>query len=309
MSHHPGFGPEDAEAAFSFLGDGLRLSILRSLADHARDAGPAAEAMAYSDLRRAVDEEDSGKFSYHLGKLTGRFVEQVPGGYRLREPGREAIRLLERGAVSGDASLSPTTLDRECPLCGASVRVVYGDHHLYTTCTDCAGLFGEGCPEGTLTGIAVPPATVGGREPDELFVRAHRLFERRLWSMFDGLCVECGGDVHRRLDRCDSHEHPNDGVCPACNAGYPALASLVCDTCGRGRVSHPLFGRTDAPRLHDLLAAAGTDDAWERFAVALSWEPIDREDGAVAFRPPDGVRVGDDRAATPIVDPDLTLRW
>ncbi|WP_435065995.1 ArsR/SmtB family transcription factor [Halobaculum sp. EA56] len=303
---------EPAEAAFSFLGDGLRLAILRALAEREARAGPREDAMAYSDLRRAVGERDSGKFSYHLGKLTGRFVEKTPEGYRLREPGRETVRLLERGVVDGDADLDAAPVAARCPLCDARVRVTYGDHHLFACCSECAGLFGaDECPEGTVTGIVLPPAVVEDLDPTPLFERAHRVFERRLRPMFEGVCLECGGEVDGRLRRCPDHDPGPSGICPECETASPLLAELVCETCGRGRVSHPLFGN---PGADDVDAtgdgtwtgpavagdAGGTAAAWDRFGSFLAWTPTAREDGAVAFDPPSG-------DGQVVVSPDLRV--
>lgn len=302
---------ERAVDAFSFLGDGLRLSILRALAEREARAGPRTDPMAYSDLRRAVGERDSGKFSYHLGKLTGRFVEKTPGGYRLLEPGRETVRLLERGIVDDDADLEAEPVDARCPRCGGDVHVIYADHHLFTCCSICEGLFGaDEPPPGTLTGIVLPPTIVEQLDPTSLFHRAHQVFERRLRPMVEGLCLECGGVVDGRLRRC--HDHARDGMCSDCHTAYPVLAEVVCETCGRGRVTHPLFGNPTAdavdagvelaPRRHRENADDATsgeaettdgwnadgEAAWRRFGAFLSWSVHPREDGSVAFDPPNG---------------------
>ncbi|SHH69175.1 DUF7351 domain-containing protein [Halobaculum gomorrense] len=278
-----------AEDAFAFLGDGLRLSILRALASREPRAGPRSDAIAYSDLRRAVGERDSGKFSYHLDKLTGRFVEKTDGGYRLREPGREAVRLLDRGVVDGPIDFHAAPVGARCPFCDGNVRVRYNDHHLVSYCTGCEGLFdADEVPDGTLTGIVLPPATIEGTDPESLFRRAHRVFRRRLRPMFDGICLECGGDVERSMRCCLDHGGAPGTTCDACGTASPRLAELVCGTCGRGRVSHPLFGN---PGADDVGAAAGEPserDAWNRFAAFLTWTPETTEAAAVAFERPDG---------------------
>ncbi|WP_348609374.1 DUF7351 domain-containing protein [Halobaculum rarum] len=311
--------------AFSFLGDSLRLSILRALADREARAGPRTDPIAYSDLRRAVDERDSGKFSYHLGKLTGRFVEKTSKGYRLLEPGRETVRLLERGVVDGDADLEAEPVDARCPRCGGDVHVIYADHHLFTCCSACEGLFGaDECPSGTLTGIVLPPPIVEQLDPTPLFRRAHQVFERRLRPMIEGICLECGGTVDGRLSRCPDHDP--DGICSDCHTAYPVLAEVVCGTCGRGRVTHPLFGNPGADGVDTRRGpngewpASGTDaareevdsdggavewnaegdTAWRRFGAFLTWSAVPQEDGAIAFEPPEGGR-------RVVVAPDLRV--
>jgi len=314
---------ERAVDAFSFLGDDLRLSILRTLADRESRAGPRTNPMAYSDLRRAVGERDSGKFSYHLGKLTGRFVEKTSGGYRLLEPGRETVRLLERGIVGDDTVLDAEQVDARCPRCGGDVHVIYADHHLFTCCSACAGLFGaDECPPGTLTGIVLPPTVVEQLDPTPLFRRAHWVFERRLRPMIDGICLECAGVVDGRLRRCLDHEP--EGICSDCLSSYPVLAEVVCETCGRGRVTHPLFGNPGADGVgpghvpDDDRSASGRDAAvgerdsgdraaerdgagdaaWRRFEDFLTWSADPQGDGSVAFEHPNG----GDRV---VVAPDL----
>ncbi|GAA0218483.1 hypothetical protein GCM10009000_036720 [Halobacterium noricense] len=298
---------ERAVDAFSFLGDDLRLSILRVLAEHEERAGPRTDPMAYSDLRRAVGERDSGKFGYHLGKLVGRFVEKTPGGYRLLEPGRETVRLLERGIVDGDADLEAEPVDARCPRCGGDVHVIYADHHLFTCCSACEGLFGaDECPSGTLTGIVLPPTAVEQLDPTPLFRRAHRVFERRLRPMVDGICLECGGVVDGRLRQCLDHDR--DGICPDCHAAYPVLAEVVCETCGRGRVTHPLFGNPGADgidarperRGEPAEPTAAGEAAWRRFGEFITWSASPREDGTVVFEPPEG-------GSGVVVAPDLRV--
>lgn len=283
MPDTPTGRPEDA---FAFLSDGLRLSILRELAEREPRAGPRADAMPYSDLRRAVDERDSGKFGYHLDKLTGRFVEKVDEGYRLREPGREAVRLLDRGVVDALVDFQAVPVDADCPFCGGGVHIRYSDHHLISYCTECDGLLdADEVPDGTLSGIVLPPAMVKGRDAEPLFRRAHRVFERRLRPMFDGLCLECGGVVDRSLRRFAGRGA--DGPSSR-SVGYPVIAELVCETCGRGRMSHPLFGNPAADSVDAAPDGRRAESAWDRFAAFLTWEQVNADAGAVAFGRSDG---------------------
>jgi hypothetical protein len=62
----------------------LRLEILFALW-----AAPE-HSLAFSDIRTAVGEQDSGRFTYHLEQLTDHFVTEVDGEYVLQYAGPTA---------------------------------------------------------------------------------------------------------------------------------------------------------------------------------------------------------------------------
>lgn len=64
-------------AVFAFLGNDVRLAILESLYDRTVAAGPMTESATYSAIREDAGVADSGRFSYHLDKLTDRFVAKT----------------------------------------------------------------------------------------------------------------------------------------------------------------------------------------------------------------------------------------
>ena len=102
----------DPAAAFALLGDATRLRILRELWEAQRDAPD--EGVPFEALRERAGVDDSGRFNYHLGKLTGRFVERGDDGYRLRFAGVPFARLFVGGfllaAVGWFAALFAPTL-------------------------------------------------------------------------------------------------------------------------------------------------------------------------------------------------------
>jgi len=61
----------DPESAFMVLSHDLRLEILLALWD------ASGFSLSFSELRKAVDERDSGGFNYHLSKLLGHFVAET----------------------------------------------------------------------------------------------------------------------------------------------------------------------------------------------------------------------------------------
>lgn len=92
----------DPKAAFSVLADGSRIEILRALwkAD--------GQEATFSELRAAVGMDDSGKFNYHLGKLTDQFVHKTAEGYELRSVGRNVVGSLLSGAYTMEARTDRT---------------------------------------------------------------------------------------------------------------------------------------------------------------------------------------------------------
>jgi DNA-binding HxlR family transcriptional regulator len=85
---------ESATRALELLGDGTRLATLRAVA--------AAEGpVSFSALRRTVGVDDSGRFNYHLRRLTGVYVERNEAGYTLLPAGRDALAAVAMlGAVA-----------------------------------------------------------------------------------------------------------------------------------------------------------------------------------------------------------------
>lgn len=93
---------EDLTDSLAVLGNEIRMSILRELAD-------ADGVLSFTELRERVDIRDSGKFNYHLKKLCEYFVRETDGGYELGHAGTRII------AVGYEDSVIET--DGRC-LCG-----------------------------------------------------------------------------------------------------------------------------------------------------------------------------------------------
>ena len=279
-------------AVFAFLGNDVRLAVLESLYDRTVDAGPMTESATYSAIREDAGVADSGRFSYHLDKLTGRFVTKTTNGYRLREPGREVVKLKRTGILTEDPAIEPRPVDAECYRCGSTVRAGYEHGHLMAVCPDCPGLFSRDLvPSGTLAAIAYPPSGVESVETiDVAFERAHGRVERLLSMMDDGFCPRCGDDVTVTLDPCRDHASPADGICDACGLSHPAFVTFSCDTCGQPRVTHPLHAAADRPPVAKRLDERGVDGGWDQFAELMRWSTTVRDD-EVVFTPPDGERI------------------
>jgi hypothetical protein len=175
----------DPESAFAVLSHDLRLAILLALWD------AEGFSLSFSDLRRAVDERDSGKFTYHLDELCGHFVAETADGYELQYPGHRVLDAIQSGVFHDRATVGPVALDGDCRTCGGGLTFAYD--------TDFVGRVG--CPDCGDRVLEWPfdPGGIADRTPREVadaFDRRTRL----VWSCaVDGVCPFCAGRVAREF--------------------------------------------------------------------------------------------------------------
>lgn len=187
--------PRDA-LAFSLLDNHVRLAILDSLYERTVEPGPLASDAAYSAVKSDVGVEDSGRFSYHLDKLTDWFVTKTDDGYRLAEPGRKVVRLRRTRTLAADPAVEAEPVDAECYRCEGDVEASYDAGYLLVRCRECEGLVDHPLvPEGTLSALAYPPSGVSEVGISTAFERSHRRLAHYFRAMGDGFCPNCGRDV------------------------------------------------------------------------------------------------------------------
>lgn len=284
-----------AAEVLSFVGDPIRLGILSTLYDASSFPDPQPRAISYTDLQQAVNVEDSGRFNYHLTKLTGYFVKSVDGGYRLRDPGKEIVRLLRRGTLTDDLQLDPRPVDPQCYRCGGDLTVSYNGKRVLTICDSCPGSVAlDALPRGTITAISASPRAVKRRDPNELHRIVHESFQRVSESMADDICPECRGSVSKTLRMCGDHDLGDDGVCPHCDRWSGLAVDLECEVCGRGSVCQPLFARMDHPAVAEAMRRGDANTAWERLGWICNWdaEAVNADaEPPIRFTSPDGAFV------------------
>jgi DNA-binding transcriptional ArsR family regulator len=71
---------------FEALGHPTRIRLLQVLAE-----GPRS----FSEMKKQLDIESSGKLSFHLGKLEALVKTNANGNYILTDDGKEAVRVVE----------------------------------------------------------------------------------------------------------------------------------------------------------------------------------------------------------------------
>ncbi|GAB6879203.1 hypothetical protein JCM17823_14770 [Halorubrum gandharaense] len=274
---------------FAFLGNETRLAILNSLYDLTVESGPLASTATYTDLRTAVGVEDSGRFSYHLDKLTGLFLDKSADGYRLLESGIQVVRLNRTGLLASHPTAGPAEVDGACYRCGGTPKVVYDQYKLVAYCPACAGGITHGTiPDGSLVAMSYPPAGVDPDDIAEAFERGTTRAEKFDQLMYDGFCPHCCDDVRVDLEPCADHAPADNGVCPECGRSHGALMRLACEGCGHHRVTHPLLPVSARDPVAGALESAETTTAWQRISELMRWPATVRDCETAAFEAPDG---------------------
>jgi hypothetical protein len=204
---------QSPEAAFGLLSNDLRVRILQALSE-------AGEPIAFSRLRKAVDERDSGKFNYHLGKLVGHLVVHDDDGYRLSLAGRKVYGAIISGAYTTDAEIEPFEFEGPCPVCGAEHLVAgFTDECAKMHCDDCEGFRNE---------FSFPPASLEQFTREELPYAFDRWMRAMVSKVVHGFCSNCGGRVDGRLHKIDDSDYP-----------MPVQAHYDCKRCGDTVQSSP----------------------------------------------------------------------
>lgn len=293
------------ESAFALLGERLRLAILFALYEATERGDHNRGSVAYSELQEAVEEPDSGKFNYHLSRLTGQFVEKVDGGYAMRQAGKTVVRAVLSGTFTDDPRFGPVAVDETCFRCGDTISVSYGNEHVFTRCQGCEGTLALNyTPPGTLSALVYPPAGLDDRSPAEVLELAHARFEHEIGMLAADTCPECGGGVDTGLAVCLDHDAGETTRCRTCGLSLGAVAELGCRTCGYGRVTPPLLAHIRVPQVLEVLNAHGSDTgAWASFGVAMTreYDVVDPEEPVIAYPNADGdrrLRIGGDLTLT-----------
>jgi len=213
-----------AESAFTVLSHELRLEILLALWE------APGFSLSFAELRKAVDERDSGRFNYHLGKLQDHFVVATDKGYELQYPGHRVLDAIQSGVFHEETTVEPFELDADCRTCGAGLTFEYG--------TDCIGRVRcSGCGNRALE-WPFDPGGVADRDPEGV-VAAFDRRTRLIWTCaLDGVCPFCAGRIAREFTGAATEEGTCVGVIEGLDryeeyfaSDHPALVYVDCERC------------------------------------------------------------------------------
>jgi hypothetical protein len=256
----------DVEAtadAFGVLADPVRVEILAAL--WRAEAAP----LQYSALLEAVAVQDSGRFNYHLSKLTDHFVAKTDDGYRLRPSGLLVVNAVYAGSYVDAPVRGGIDVGGACPACGGDLVGEYDEGMFRVTCAAC----------GTQSFmLSFPPRGVETRDDDDELLHAVSIHARAHTRQANsGLCPFCGGAMTARLVLDAESSLP-----------VSTLVRRDCDNCGVTNRSSVGFAVLEHPAVAGFLHEHGVPrDAppW-RFEWCLAADAV-----SVASRDPHRVTV------------------
>jgi len=205
----------ETASAFDVLGQEIRIAILEALVQQRAEA-PDTPAASFSELRDRVGVADSGQFNYHLGKLTGQFVQKTDAGYELNAAGQEVAGAILSGSFEADSQRGPTELDAPCRECGEPVTVHYEDGKIAVECENGHLNHSDYIPGHLVERLSLPAAmrlaTLMGQQDLELLIR--------------DTCPYCYGQIDSSIALADG-QPILDGQCRQCGFLFQGPASLV----------------------------------------------------------------------------------
>mgnify|MGYP000106116671 CR=1 FL=1 len=171
-----------AATAFEALADPVRVRILHALTR--RVEANQVTAMGFSELRRAADVDDPGRFNYHLDRLQDRFVAAHDDGYIPTYAGLQAVGTVAAGTVTDTPPDRDGELDHRCPTCDRSLTAAYTHDMVTISCPD----------HDIVLQTAVPPTAADASLPT-LVAFANDDIQRDLHRLARGYCPLCSGTV------------------------------------------------------------------------------------------------------------------
>lgn len=242
----------DPQDAFQLFSHELRLEILFALWE------APGYARSFSEIQAEVGEQDSGKFSYHLGKLTDQFVTEIDGQYVLQYAGHRVIDAIQSGVFHTSPSISPIDAPGGCARCGTTPVFAYEEHLATVSCPDC---------ETKLIEYPFDPGGFQNRSVEDAILT----FDRRtrfVWRLASsGVCFVCAGRVLvEYVDSAAEMEHL-DRYEQFFAADHPAVFHLSCQNCSFYSYIPAGIRLLDSPTVVGHLATRGIDIAdqclWE----------------------------------------------
>jgi len=164
----------DAADAFDALGQEDRIGILEALVEK-RVETPTEAGLSFSELRERTGVTDSGRFNYHLGKLTGRFVQETDEGYELNAAGQEVVGAILSGSFDAEPCWGPADMEAPCHECGEPVAVTYEGGMIAVECEEGHPNHRDYFPASIVERMSLPDAmclaTLMGQQDVDLLVR------------------------------------------------------------------------------------------------------------------------------------------
>jgi DNA-binding transcriptional ArsR family regulator len=192
---------DSVDEVFSVLGDETRIEILLELCEVASESG-IGQGLGFSALQDRVGVTDSGRFNYHLDKLTGQFVAKRGDTYVARWPALALVAAIHAGLYGETAEMTAesATTESRCPKCLRPLEVRFVDGTLGT------GVYMHCSEHGKMDVYSFPPGAQAGRSLLETMQVAYTRLRTGVDLARRGICMECWGRVSTEFP-VDAHDH------------------------------------------------------------------------------------------------------
>ncbi|WP_276257420.1 DUF7351 domain-containing protein [Haloglomus litoreum] len=181
-------GESGVAEMFGLLADETRVDILRAvaLAEHERTGrGAGAVRLRFSEIYDRVDAENTSRFSYHLGELTGTYLRKTEEGYEFTHAGERIVRFILSGNYEVLEGFGSEPVDGVCPFCGAeALAASLSERHVHISCGAC---------ERPVAGLPVTPAQTRDRDAEAVIRSVRRKSIRDYRQIRNGVCPTCSG--------------------------------------------------------------------------------------------------------------------
>lgn len=175
---------------FRLLADDTRVDILCAVAVaqyELEEIGSGAAELAFSEIYDHVDVDNTSKLSYHLGELTGTYLQKSDDGYSLSHAGERIVRFILSGNYEQPGSFGPEPVDGVCVFCGEEALEGKLSHQFFRIdCTACGQ---------QVTGQPITPAQVRTRDSESLVQSVKLRSAEDGKQVRQGMCPECGADL------------------------------------------------------------------------------------------------------------------
>lgn len=270
MSHRQSDTKSDSlspEEAFLLVANETRARIIQELGLAWSTDWPGI--ISYSALMDRVGAEDSGRFNYHLSKLTGRYVSDRDEGYKLNFPGLRIYRSIVAGTFTEDVTIHAFELDSTCFDCQSKLEAQYSDTLATITCPECGTRYGE---------YPFPPRGTTERERSELLAAADQRSRHHQSQYINGVCPWCGSEPSTRIETPETSD-----LASWANTPFDVHILHQCDDCG-GLEGHSvgkrlLYHPAVIAFYYDHGSDLATIPSWKlEFAVTDRFTAIDSRD-------------------------------
>ncbi len=182
MSAHESPDEHDARIrdAFLLLADETRLDIIETLR-HAENS-----PLSYGTLKNALAIRDSGRFNYHLDKLTGTFVSKTEDGYALSSSASALYQAVLSTRPIAEHPSPTFDIAEPCPECGASFEICYKYEWIVSHCPNC---------ESQRFAYPFPAGAFAGRTDREALEAVIQRMYHHISLAQQGVCPYCSGTM------------------------------------------------------------------------------------------------------------------